>query len=43
MGFLSNSPQGFANATKALNQLPQGLLAEMVMLIVCACIGRLIF
>lgn len=29
MGFLSNSPQGFTNAAKSLNQLPQGLLAEM--------------
>ena len=43
MGFLSNSPQGFANAAKALNQLPQGLLAEMVMLIVHTCTGRFIF
>ena len=33
MGFLSNSPQGFANAVKSLNLLPQGLLAEMVVLI----------
>ncbi|XP_065885609.1 COMM domain-containing protein 6-like [Dysidea avara] len=29
MGFLSNSPQGFTNAVKLLNQLPQGVLAEM--------------
>lgn len=32
MGFLSNAPQGFTNAVKSLNQLPQGVLAEMVML-----------
>ena len=30
MVFLSNPPQGFTAAVEACNQLPEGVLAEMV-------------